>query len=428
MSDQTTGWISLGSSTLLPMNDIPANCARHFEIQYFPPAGANNSTQEFYFELVYDETTMPLTRLVSLHSGGGIIPERFDISSRRFMSGVPVTASGGQTVSVPERLYCYGTTLGPGVFLEPPHVVTLNQTSGNGALAAGESYIAVLSQALNSDTTTTTKGNKGTSPVAPATPTDHLFIAKVTITYQAGGTSVINQGNVDQAGIQLGEYALYAGSGLNVIIAPGHGITTTDHEPRNTSTSSLALTDNAVNIIWLFPDGTFLKTTTANRPADGVIKLGSVTTAGGVITAINTNSLPETTDRAITEHVMTLKYLGALSAGVTLCDWDVVPFNAFLVSVDVRVGFLGSGSGSHVVDINRWTTSNPFSGAPTTLYQAQGAGWDQRPALGVADVFNTFTKHEIRSFSRGDAISFDIDAVTSTPGTDITVQLHFVRA
>lgn len=440
MVQQTTGYRPLGTNRTIVLEDIPQNCARIMNVRIDVPAGQSTAAPSTRLVVVHSENSTSLSELDALASGGGVLPERFTPGARKLRAGVTVTASGGATVVVSEREFTFGKSnelCESSEYVEPPSTVTLNQTAADGALAAGQSYIALLTQAVATAAVTVTKGNKAAAPTAPNIPVDpsdsggglQIFIARVTVAYQSGGTSIINQANVDQTGLAIGNYALYAGSGLNVMIGSGQAITTADTHTFTTAQSTLAVADAATSHIWVRPDGTFSAVVSSVPltvpPEVGAVYVGNVTTSGGAITAINGSSeRPRFVGRAIDEYVMKLQYMGTLAV-VTDADWDYLPFDAYLESVEVQVAI--GAVGSTIFDVGYRPRTTSFTPASTSIYESQ-ATWDQRPTLtSVLSVTTPFVKHEQREFSRGTRFSFDIDAVPATPGSDAIVHLHFRR-
>lgn len=428
MSDQTSAWIPLGAERALILADIPANCARHIEVRFDVPAGAANNAQEIYLELVYAETTIVLGRYVSLASGNVVIRDWYDASLRRFTSGRGITATGTDVVTVARGGYVHEGL----PYYGRQTAVTLNQTSASGALAAGESYIAALSQAENIAAATTTKGNRAVTPSAPATPTDEILIGYATVTYQAGGTSVINQGNVDQTALVYGEFYLYAGAGLNLNIGAGTAITSSDTSPFQTNSASIVLV-NGTNYVWLLGDGTFTSSiATSAAPAADAVALGVVVAAAGVITTIFQGPAANSVygGRAVDRYVMALRYPGPLSA-VTNADWNALPGGAWILESWRAVVLANAASAQDtIIDVNYGDAS---SGIPTTsIFTSQGSD-DQRIRIVQASGILTVTgaSHDRQALSinatwRDHLFGIDIDQANPN-ASDLLVQLLFRR-
>lgn len=82
-------------------------------------------------------------------------------------------------------------------------------------------------------------------------------------------------------------FTLTAGSGTVVNIAFGRGISTASFER---AAGSVSVNDNATTFIWAMPDKTIEKRLTAAVVTGGVY-IGSVTTAAGVVTVIDTSGV-----------------------------------------------------------------------------------------------------------------------------------------
>jgi len=439
MEAQTTGFVPIGANNPLVLKDVPKNCARFLDVKIVVPAGAQNLSQEVYLELIYDESTVVLPLKMGLIFGAGILPDFRDTTARRLRSGFELSAAGTDIVTIANgRLAWDGKP-----FCKLQTTVSLNQTAADGALTAGQSYIARISGAMNGAITSfsinTTKSNRSASPTAPAVPAGEINLGLVTVNYQAGGTSIINSGNLDVSGVLRGEYLLTIGSGLNLNIGAGMAICSTDQQPFNGAIATLTLSDNNSpgENIWLLPDGTFTKNTgvPASPPVPGAIQLGNAVTSGGAITGLLTQR--QFVDTAITEYVMRLVYKGSLAAIVTAPDWDVLPFAAWLDAVDFEIGAVGAGASSGNFKVNVWRAaagSDP-SGGGSTIYTSFGTN-DQRPSI----AYNASSArsagnnlHEDNGgaggFVAGTRFGFDLSVIPSgtftTDPQDIIVLLHF---
>lgn len=416
MLAQTTGYVPVTSSNSLLLGDIPKNCARLLSVQIIVPAGVGNSSQELYLELVYDEATAPLSLKTGMVAGAGIVPDWRDASLRRLRRGRNITANGTDTVTVNKGAFVYDGV--PYNVLKSTY--QLNQNAADGALAAGQSYIARLSQ-KSDKTVTVTKSNKGTAPVAPALPANEIMLGDVTVAYQAGGVSVINSGNIDLSQVLYGEFLLYAGTGLIAKVGAGTAITSVDQQPFSGSTSLVALGDNVVNRVWLNPDGTFSVTTNDTPPAVGSLKLGTASTSGGSITL--TVDLRQWSDRASSRRVV-LAYFGDATVGTAYAATpDGVPAdieNYYLESVDLHSRVAGS-TGTMKVDVKSWPPGSGRVG--TTIYTSSGSD-DQRPSVSILDYSGGNVDHEVNSFAGGTIFTFDIVSTHTTPAQDVFVVLN----
>lgn len=425
MVAQVTAFTPLGTNRTVLLNDIPKNCARYVSAKIIIPGGASTATPDIRLIVVYDETSTPLSYLSSYAEGEGIVPEYRIVTSRKLTSGGRITASGTAVVGITARNYAYD---GVPYYLAAD-TQTLNQTSGSGALTAGQSYVAVISQAgFGSTTTTVTKGNGAASPTTPATPAGNIYIGKVTVAFQAGGTSIINSGNLDQTATIYGEYYMFAGTGLNLNIGSGMAITRSDTAPFNTGMSVLALTDNIVNFIWIVPDGTVTFNTSGASPSTASLRVGYAITAGGVITSIvydtDNGFAVFRSERAINENTPALRYYGTLSV-LAAMDWLPVPYDCFLEAVDVMIGTASSGgaTGANVFDV---TYDQTGAGPGTTIYT--GTSPLSIAAGGIR--LQSVKTHTQRIFFAGGRVAISCTTATTggTPASDVMVTLHFRRA
>lgn len=419
MIAQSTGYVPLGTNRTILLEDIPQNCARYLSVKIDVPAGQSTTTQEVRLVVVFNESVVTLPFRFGIIAGSGVVPARKDASLRKITRGRTLTAAA-QIVTIAKGRYVYdGTT-----YFRIEETVTLNQTAADGALAAGQSYIAVISQPQNA-AAVATKGNKAASPTSPAIPAGHILLGRVTVPYDASGSSVLSNSNISTTGVTFGEYLVTAGSGLNVVIGSGSAISSEDTSPFRTTSSTLAVTDNTTNYIWLHSDGTFSATATSAVPAVGAQLLAlAIASAGSVATP---NDMRSFVDASITEEIITLRYMGD-AALVTDADWGVLSINGLLDTYELNVGGKGSSGGTKV-DILYRPASTLLSTAGTTIFTSSGTS-DLRPrqsaAGGVTTGQTKGSDHEVLSFDAGTRFSFSIVEIpTISPSSDIIVTLRF---
>jgi hypothetical protein len=425
MEDQAIAWTPIGANRTLALADIPANCARYIEVKIVVPAGQANVTQELHLEVVYNQTSVVLPFRLTVLSGSGIIADRLDTNIRRLKSGRGLTAAGTEVVTIAAGEFTFDGYVG----FRMSETVTLNQTAADGALGVGQSYIAVISQpgtfanGAASGAATATKGNKGASPTAPAVPTDHILLGYVTVTYQGGGTSVINTANLDMANVRYGEYLVTAGTGLNVKVWPGSALSAADSQPSHTAPDTIAIDPSVTRYVWLNPDGTFTVQADGpgNAPSAGSQLLASVTTGVASVTSIT--DYRAFTDHVLTEYIVELRYdgpLGLTSSGVL--KWTEIPYDMVLDRYRVGTNTALSGSTTKV-DI-LW--GSQFAGVGTSIFDFSVT--DLRP-IATASVLNTpiaveAANHIYRNFPRYSRFGFSIVAGSDNQA-DLIVQLFF---
>jgi hypothetical protein len=424
MEDQTSAYIALGSNRALLLKDIPKNCARFVSTQIVIPAGTSTQSPSMRLIAIYDETSTPLGLLTSLATGGGILSDWRDSSTRRLSGGRTLSAASTDVLTIAKGRYSYEGQL----YFRIQEALTLNQTANDGALTAGQSYIAVISQPQNS-AAIATKGNRGASPTAPATPAGNIFLGKVTVSYQAGGQSIITNANIDTTGVVFGDYNVSAGAGLTVVVGAGKAITSADTEIFSTAASTLAVTNNAVNNVWVLTDGTFVVTNYSvvgsASPAIGAQLLAQVNVSGGAVIGITDMRYPA--GRLPNEYSMTLQYLGELSL-VTDAAWSVLPIDAILDSYEVNLGVHGAIGGVKL-DVLYRSPSISLATAGTTIFTSFATS-DMRPRLSQsigAEVMRLIgSDHEVIAFDAGTRFSFSIVEIPSAgPATDVVLTLHF---
>ena len=167
--------------------------------------------------------------------------------------------------------------------------LTLDQTdSASATLASGESYIACISQSASSLVPTVTKGTKAMSPTRPSPPSGELVLAWITVSYQAGGTSVIAGADIDRD-LTFGRYRVTApASGLTAIVHAGNAIIG-DFAQIRTVRGAVSLVASASNRIWLEDSGIITVTQDDTPPSAGALCLAiAITNATDITTLTDT--------------------------------------------------------------------------------------------------------------------------------------------
>jgi hypothetical protein len=226
----------------------------------------------------------------------------------------------------------------------------------------------------------------------------------------------------------------------------GTAITIGDTRVSSTALSQITAQANiGSNRIYINADGSFGQAAVTPMPSNA-IPIATVSCDASNVTSLYNDNI--TIGRAIDTYSMVLRYSGPLAVGTDL-DWSCLPFAEsrsasgnnleewYLERVYVTFGLAGSGAGSTIIDINRRERNVGFLSAGVTIYTSQGT-FDRRPtittSISARDPDNPLTtppfgnsSHEVRVFSGGDRFSFDVDAVTATPPTDVEIQLQFRR-
>jgi hypothetical protein len=199
------------------------------------------------------------------------------------ISGMGLTASGPADA---EAHRAAGSWLLAGKVYSDASVRTMVFPQDDGAsvaLAAGESYIAAVTQS-SADEPTVTKGLKGTTPVKPQPPVDEILLAWVTVNYNAVAT-VIETADIENVNGYGRLLVTAPASGLTATVYPGkalaqgfmqiHAITETD-----------ILAGSSTNRIWLDIGGALVVNTSGTPPSAGAHLLATATTDGGAVTSL----------------------------------------------------------------------------------------------------------------------------------------------
>ena len=290
----TTDWYRLGDGSVLPLPDLPGNCAYYLEIRLHPPLKDGAPTESVNFKLVanYNESALSLTGGLS-DLGQGIVTGVGDRTVTEWVEAPTVLATGTPDayVHVAKRWW-----VGAGVSLRTYATddLLLNQNdSASVALTSGHEYKAVISQppsAGNGDVASVvTKGllSTTTTSVLPALPAGNLLIATVLVSYHSSA-SVITQGNITIfAAGGRGKCSIGTGLTVNVCalraIMPGARII-------NRSARAVTVTGNASPItsyLWLGSNDTVtVVASSAAPPFVGALPLCSCVANATTVTAV----------------------------------------------------------------------------------------------------------------------------------------------
>jgi hypothetical protein len=413
MEFQITDYTAIGAAYPLILRDIPKNCGRKIIIRFVVPSGANTGASSVFLLPSIDDSSIPAPFALGAISGSGVIASDRDASARILLRGRGLTAAGTDVVTITKGAFAYdGARLN-----ELAATKILNQNAADGALAAGQSYKARLSQ-KSDGTVTVTKSNKGAAPATPNVPAGEINLGVATVGYQAGGTSVINTNNLDMSGVTYADNVVIAGVGLIVSIAGGEGLSSIDTATINGSASALNVTDNATSYIWRLQDGTFSATASRVAPSGGAALLAKVIAAAGAITSIE--DLRTFIDPAISELPVTLRLAGSFNATIDDFDFAEAPWDFMITRVRLMIGKKGtSTSGSFKADILLRSAGADLGDAATSIYTSSGTD-DQRPAIAfnAAVLSAESIDHEVLYGVRGQRISASLVAVPGTISVD----------
>jgi hypothetical protein len=257
-------------------------------------ASAGGGSVNIKFELALEDNALSLpwgpTQVATGIDSGRKQPRSFLINGRgQFVSGPPdehLLIAGGHWIIEGEE-----SGAAAGTFLD------FDQTDSAAAtLAAGEEYLAVVTQGSSLNMTKGLKAVAGSS-VRPTPPDGELLIAWVTVSYSAT-TSIIDTGNVEDARI-FGRFLVAAPpTGLYVVVHPGEALISNFRQIR-TLPGQVALTASSTNWLWIEATGTITVTLTVAPPSAGAISLAVVTTDSANVT-VNTDArsyiIPACTD------------------------------------------------------------------------------------------------------------------------------------
>ncbi|MEM9552667.1 MAG: hypothetical protein AAGC60_00285 [Acidobacteriota bacterium] len=183
-------WTPVGAGRALRLADVYPGDARLIERRLRAPSSQQGQHLPIRLVVLYDEHTIPLPGPPARR---GIVPVYGDAAQTAIVrSKLRVFANGGASLSIPPRIAVHqGTARG-----FPWHDEPLDQADGAAEpLAAGEHYLALLSQAPGG--VTLTKGLRAATPAVPAWPDDEIPLALVRVHHQPGGVSQVVEADVD---------------------------------------------------------------------------------------------------------------------------------------------------------------------------------------------------------------------------------------
>src|ERR1039457_1847776 len=290
----TTDWYRLGGGSVLPLPDLPGNCAYYLELRLHPPLKDGAATESVNFKLIanYNESALSLTGGLS-DLGQGIVTGVGDRTVTEWVEAPTVLATGTPDAyaHVSKRWW-----VGNGVSLRTYATDDLlfNQNdSAAAALTTGREYLALISQPPsvgNGDVASVvTKGLLAFAgySVLPALPAGNMLIATVKVSYHSSA-SVITQGNITVfAAGGRGKCSIGTGLTVNVCalraIMPGARII-------NRSARVVAVTGNASPItsyLWLGSTDTFtVVPTSATPPFAGALPICKCVANATTVTSV----------------------------------------------------------------------------------------------------------------------------------------------
>lgn len=266
----TTGWYKLGLGGVLPLPNLPGDCAYYIELRLHPPMRAGAPTETgvaFNLDARYNESTLSLAGALS-DLGQGIVTGIGDRTVTEFVEAPTVlaTATPDALVHVSGRLFVYN---GVALQVVATDDLTLDQNdSAAAALTTAHEYKAVISQPPTAIASVVTKGLLAATgaSVIPALPAGNILIAVVNVAYHATASVIAQTDITVYAADGRGKPTIGTGLSVNVgrlrAILPGARII-------NNSARVVAVTGNASPITsygWLGSDDTITVVPTDSTP------------------------------------------------------------------------------------------------------------------------------------------------------------------
>lgn len=389
----TTGWTRVGANRVFECPPMRSNCALYIEARLSPLAQHSGTTASVAYDLVPIVDEAPPWELEILHHG--ILTGVGDGATSEWVDQPTVTETGTPDAyaNVSARQWLY---------LGIPHVeaaeaVELDQDDGDGdPLGSGQGYVALLSQAPTGGAVTVTKGLKDTTPYPPELPAGEWLIATVEVAYGGSG-SVIADADITIGDDVIGSrFAPAAGSGLELLVAPGRTATATVTEE-----TSVTLPASDTRYAWVGKGGGIALTAADVSPAAGATPVCEVTTDGSGVTAI--------VDRRIfaepNAECWRLSVSGTLTvaAGVAAL---VAPWRGAIDRAEARLWVASAGATG--------STDIALQVAGSDVGTASISAGSKAGALALTET----------TLEAGDLLELDVDAITSGGTTEIGCDLY----
>lgn len=415
-AEHLTALFPIGANRELRLRDLPSNAYRLLAVSVLVPAGVGSQS--------FDVLLIARAREVSESLPDGMIDCGIrslygEPGASYVASGGTVSASGTAAVEVEPSSWVY-----EGVpYSSIEQGVTLNQSDGaSSALTTGQEYIASIE--FRAGVAVANKGTKAAAGLAVAPAVVANQIATVRVSYESGGTSVIDTPDVDQAMLLLGGFALeFDSASATLTVHPGE-VQFSQRLVRTTGKRFITFALSSSKAAWITPGGAFVSGDTDSPPVVGSFRLALVETDGsGIISATSSADL---VDKATT---LSSILSGTLSPGATTPPVLYSGRAPGRIALGGRgfafsLGNLGGTSGSTKVDVE---VLEP-GGSWTSLFPGSGTT-DLRPSLAYnATVRSASATPETVTIAPGSLVRFKVIGIPGTASQDLYAELLIVRS
>ena len=382
--EQVTDWTPVGQGRPFLVDPIPGDSGRLLEVRLNPPGGQRTDAVEL--RLVARAAAPSVAIASGLHASGlrGIPTGIGDGTATYIAAGgeIAATEPASGSIQVSEILAVIAGARQVAV----AQLVELDEMAFDGALAAGESYLATVSYGLAGVTVTrSVKGVFPQSPDArPAVPVGDRLLGWVERKFGDDVTAI-------ESAPALGAFAaVSAADSLNIRISPGSAVLD-DRLIRRDTETILSLTASAPFAVYLLPAGTF-----GTVPSDprGMLLFRGECDAGGIASIEDVRPYLRTRGGRLTFILAGVLAVDAVS-GVVVFDGDADGIPSLLW---LGLASAGAGTGGEtVVDLERW------DGAAWSSFFASDVA--RRPAIDhAASVLSAKATPETVVLSPGDRL------------------------
>lgn len=273
-----TDWRVCGGYRIFPYPSHHAGCMRRIEVRMRVPSTADGNSWRWRLSVLYSEYAIALPLGIV---DRGILTGVGEPARSGLIRGAAVSASGSpdEYFHVAARLLLWRGWLHGQIGTSHE----LDQDDGaSEALEADQSYLALAS--LSSGGVTITKGSRAEAPESPTAPAGEIPLSRVTVHYQAGGTSVIAAEDIEDL-TRYDRNLVVPGDGLEVLVHPGvaqAGDTWrywTDIEP-------VELPESDTSFLWQLASGLYEITEDEDAPEDGALLEAEIDTDSSDVTEI----------------------------------------------------------------------------------------------------------------------------------------------
>jgi hypothetical protein len=430
--------LAVGTNSEFPLPDLAPQTGVRIEFQVIAPAGSTADAVKIKLQPVGNQGSSPLARFVGLAHGSGVIPADRIAGLRAILRGSEITADDTDTITIGRGSMTHDGTVT--TFLADSETFTL----ADGAavdLDAAESYNVTLSR-TGAAALVVTKGPKTEAVLFPAVPANNVLVSRLVVESTDGIAVTVSQASVDQSEVAYAQFLVRDGGGLNVIVAPGDGITSSDFRQPSSHGVPVALDALATSGIWRLAAGAKVATLTDVPPEFNADLLALVTTDASTVTSIV--DARRFTHRALVMDRLELVFrdvLTGVSAPAHGLAWVIAHGDFEIESVELNLSATDTAwtGGAVKIDVRAFAPGAavpfPVGGTGTggaSIFTNSGTD-DARPSIAfdATNLRAVSVDHEVRRIVDGTRLLLSLFTTVAGPGgepqQEVRVTLHVRR-